>query len=967
MQGTRIGQYELQRVLGRGAFGEVWLAQDHRLGRQVAIKQLKAQVLGDPDVLRRFDSEAEYLLKINEPHVVRVLDRIEIEGAPALVTEYMEGGSLSDLKRKSDGPFATEDIMRWCEQAALGLSAIHGRGILHRDIKPANLFLSQDGNLSLGDFGLARSVDMTQTMGLQGTMPYMSPEQIRGLELDARSDLFALGVSIYELLTGIRPFGDGLDRTEKIPSARSIRAEVPALLSDTVDALLEVDVEKRVQSAEELLARLRGQAAGRQFSLPSNRRLVVAAVAVMAVAVGLYFGRGLNSGPQQSGYDLDAPIERRVVMLPFEYRGDPKFERLGTEIPTLVATRLDGVANISAPPPELYRDDLIDPLLFATDEVEMVEWMEKHQARLVVHGVITEISGQLRIDLSFRRQVGQYSIPGKTSLTLTDAVQILPAVNDVGMEVLRQLLVESSDDLAGEVLVHANSFEAMCAYLQGHQAPRRASGYSKDMEKAVKLDSTMALAYYELSWLAEWNGLGKEIERQYLAQARRYEGQLGPYGSLLLESAEKELDLDIDGAEAVLMEAVTTYPNKPWAWLRLAQLHYNHNVMRGRSWMVARRELERVRQLDPHNLVSMALVRFIYAAEGDDAAIRSLLGDEPDRGGLSVLAFTSGSRADRDSIMTNHSPCGEGFAFFNLLILLYPDNHRNIIEFLEPHLCAETKPADRAWNHLTQAHLYAGLGRWQEARRQFAKVPETFGPFQLEYGALALSLPFVRADEQQIREMIGALDKWRPLEESSFVDPEQFGILAGRFNPHIGVHEQIRQYCLAALYARLGEISLAEAAIERIRTAPAKDDVQGFVGDLVAMGQGRIEMAAGDHAAALTHFDRIQPYRDLRGGYSSFFQRGDARFLRAQCLAELGRHEEALGWFESADQNIEFLLIYSAFAHFEQAKSLEALGQPLVAAARYRDFLSLMEDCDPEYVDMVAQANERVRVLEPEG
>ena len=252
MQGTRIGQYELQRVLGRGAFGEVWLAQDHRLGRQVAIKQLKAQVLGDPDVLRRFDSEAEYLLKINEPHVVRVLDRIEIEGAPALVTEYMEGGSLSDLKRTSDGPFATEDIMRWCEQAALGLSAIHGRGILHRDIKPANLFLSQDGNLSLGDFGLARSVDMTQTMGLQGTMPYMSPEQIGGLELDARSDLFALGVSIYELLTGIRPFGDGLDRTAQIPSARSIRAEVPALLSDTVDALLVVDVDNRVQSAEEL-------------------------------------------------------------------------------------------------------------------------------------------------------------------------------------------------------------------------------------------------------------------------------------------------------------------------------------------------------------------------------------------------------------------------------------------------------------------------------------------------------------------------------------------------------------------------------------------------------------------------------------------------------------------------------------------------------------------------------------------
>ena len=171
MKGARFGQYELLRVLGQGAFGEVWLAHDERLNRQVAIKRLKPEVVGDADARRRFNSEAEILISISEPHVVHVLDRIEIEGAPALVTEYMEGGSISDLKKVRKEPFDVAEVSRWAEQAALGLSAMHRRGILHRDIKPANLFLSQDGNLSIGDFGLARDVDKTQTLGLQGTMP----------------------------------------------------------------------------------------------------------------------------------------------------------------------------------------------------------------------------------------------------------------------------------------------------------------------------------------------------------------------------------------------------------------------------------------------------------------------------------------------------------------------------------------------------------------------------------------------------------------------------------------------------------------------------------------------------------------------------------------------------------------------------------------------------------------------------
>jgi tetratricopeptide (TPR) repeat protein len=201
----------------------------------------------------------------------------------------------------------------------------------------------------------------------------------------------------------------------------------------------------------------------------------------------------------------------------------------------------------------------------------------------------------------------------------------------------------------------------------------------------------------------------------------------------------------------------------------------------------------------------------------------------------------------------------------------------------------------------------------------------------------------------------------------SYVDPEQSWLLQGRFNPHLKVHEQLRLYCVAALEIRLGDLAAARLALRRMREIPAGADVMEFIGDLAAIGEARIAYGAEDYATALTHLERVRQCRYPVGQYSAFFQRGDASYLRARCLIELGRFEEAPGWFAGAGGKVEFQLILGVFGRLGEAEAMEGLGRLEDAARNYRKFIELMDGCDSEFEGVVAEARERLQSLERAG
>ena len=216
--GEKLGPYEIQSSLGAGGMGEVYRARDSRLKRDVAVKVLPKALSADPDRLRRFEQEALATAALNHPNILAVFDIGERDGSPYVVSELLEGETLRDRLRT--GPIPLRKALDHALQIAHGLAAAHEKGIIHRDLKPENLFLTKDGRVKILDFGLAKLTQSepgaqtslatvshgTEAGVVLGTAGYMSPEQVRGQSLDARSDIFSLGAILYEMLSGKRAF-----------------------------------------------------------------------------------------------------------------------------------------------------------------------------------------------------------------------------------------------------------------------------------------------------------------------------------------------------------------------------------------------------------------------------------------------------------------------------------------------------------------------------------------------------------------------------------------------------------------------------------------------------------------------------------------------------------------------------------------------------------------------------------------
>ena len=252
------GRYSLEERLGSGGSSSVWRARDRQSGRQVAVKLLHLDAAESPETIARFDREARVLEGISNPNTVELLDRGDVDGRPYLVFELIEGTDLRERLRQ-DGMIGVADAVAIATQVANGLAAAHSRRCVHRDLKPGNILISDEGRVCVADFGIARALEepgLTQPGRVLGTGEYVSPEQALGRKVDARSDLYALGVVLYEMLAGRPPFrGSGFADV----AARHVRDEPPPIgdarpnlapdLAALIAALLAKAPEDRPQDA----------------------------------------------------------------------------------------------------------------------------------------------------------------------------------------------------------------------------------------------------------------------------------------------------------------------------------------------------------------------------------------------------------------------------------------------------------------------------------------------------------------------------------------------------------------------------------------------------------------------------------------------------------------------------------------------------------------------------------------------
>jgi hypothetical protein len=379
MVGSCLAHYQVLELLGRGGMGEVYAAEDTRLRRKVAIKVLPAAMAADPERRRRFEREAQAIASLNHPGIVTI-HSVEHEGGVSFLTmELVEGTTLADLVPEGGMPLA--QFLRIAVPLADAVNAAHERGILHRDLKPGNVMVTPEGRVKVLDFGLAKLTEAAQDAALVmrdgphttsagqiiGTLFYMAPEQAEGKPVDHRADIFALGVMLYELAVGLRPFAGETNVSVLTSLLRDtprplieLRHDLPAVLGDILQRCMEKDPEKRYRSAAALRADLEALGGQSLLRAPAPTWAYGASAAVLVLATSaLWWALTTPAHPEAAAPQpvSRAPVVRvlitgrQVAILDFENRtGDPELSAFGRMASEAIATELGarGLPVVSA-------------------------------------------------------------------------------------------------------------------------------------------------------------------------------------------------------------------------------------------------------------------------------------------------------------------------------------------------------------------------------------------------------------------------------------------------------------------------------------------------------------------------------------------------------------------------------------------------------------------------------------------
>jgi serine/threonine protein kinase/Tfp pilus assembly protein PilF len=510
-------RYQVLEKLGEGGMGRVYKALDLELDRPVALKTIRAEKGRAPEVLKRFKQELILARKITHKNVVRIYDLGEAEGVKFFTMELIEGRSLRDLLREKK-VIPVKEAISFMKQSLSGLAEAHSQGVVHRDLKPQNLMIDGSGLLRIMDFGIARTADTATLTGsgeMMGTPDYISPEQVKGETTTAQSDLYSVGIILYELLTGDVPFkGDTaiskvVARLQVKPvSPRTLNPEIPAYLECIVLKLMEVDPDLRYETADEVLQDLEREQVDSSYLLRTRKAVLrrkgwIAAVLAASVGLGAWVLQRSPSGEVHA----DVPVTT-IAILPFHnMTGNPELEWMENGIQEMLITDISQSSTLRPLLEDRIRQILRDlgksgQTTFDEETLEVLSNMAA--ADYVLHGRFVESQHHLRVDVVLKERRTGVGIPIKFDGKSGEVFALVDSVTDrITTELDLDTIFDGNRPIAE---VATSSLEAFRSYQRGigdlHGGRNQAA--ATGLKEAIRRDPDFAMAHARLAE-ALWN------------------------------------------------------------------------------------------------------------------------------------------------------------------------------------------------------------------------------------------------------------------------------------------------------------------------------------------------------------------------------------------------------------------------------------------------------------------------------
>lgn len=986
MIGTSVRHYQIVEQLGHGGMGIVYRAKDTRLDRAVALKFLPPEFSRDERAKARFVREAKAASGLEHPNVCTVHDIASTEdGRLFIVMPFYEGQTLK--YRLEDDSASLERSLEIASDLASALHSAHSAGIVHRDLKPANIMITDRGRVVLLDFGIAKlggDSDLTQEGGTLGTAAYMSPEQARGEELDLRSDLWSLGVVLYQLITGERPFGGGYDHAvlyavinQEPRNLDSIAADLGEPVGGLLRSLLAKDPNDRPQSAQEvldILAPLTSRVAGSTVAAPavvedpkpaSRARWVAGGVAAVILLLVLAVSYGFR------GTDHPGLPRNHVAIFPFAINGDESLAYLREGMVNLLGSKLDGAGPLTAVDPNAvigsssrFGESTITP-----DEASRVA--AGLGAGSFVLGSVTQIGGVRQIEAAL------FGPTDTTRVRLDlDGDDGLPAgIDDVARKLIASRLSSEGAGLETAAATMTESFEALKAYLEGESHFRlwRINRAHDAFRSALDADSAFALAWYRLAKTIRWGGGDYDgaiertaAQRTALDMALENRASLPRRFRTLIEAADAFQLGDIARAGELYTRRLENDPNDLEALTELGDFQMSYNPLVGRPAQEAVSTFSRLAELDPENTSSLFYLRMLAFQRRDLVAVDSLTDmmiaaswAKGRRPGYEI-ALRSVMRHGADSLRAAADSSGNPHMILGHLAADLSEYGRHDLARLLADSLATGEFSDQTQNQarVRLFRLDNMQGRPASADRQVDRELGHRTPRILVDRIMRDVLPGFQAPEARLRGLIAEVAAWDTLE--FHLDPQDV------MEDHYG---ELKAFLTGVLEVRLGDHDSVRARVDFLRSRP-DGLTQGAPAYAFARSlEGLWDWRSGSLETALASLDEAQmQINDVCAVCSNAHSQTLNRFARAEIHFARQEFAEAIAWYGSLYDGFQHWgSTHRGFTYLRFAEIAESEGDSEAAARHYADFISLWRDAEPEFQPLVRNARDRLEALVREG